>query len=53
VGKPVVSFVLPAYNEGEFIEGVLERLDSAVNGGGLRCEVVVVDDGSVDVMIRV
>jgi dolichyl-phosphate beta-glucosyltransferase len=46
--KPVVSFVLPAYNEGEFIEGVLERLDSAVNGKGLRCEVVVVDDGSVD-----
>jgi glycosyltransferase involved in cell wall biosynthesis len=46
--KPAVSFVLPAYNEGEFIEDVLERLDSAVNGDGLRCEVVVVDDGSVD-----
>jgi dolichyl-phosphate beta-glucosyltransferase len=46
--KPAVSFVLPAYNEGEFIEDVLERLDSTVNGNGLRCEVVVVDDGSVD-----
>jgi dolichyl-phosphate beta-glucosyltransferase len=46
--KPVVSFVLPAYNEEKFIEGVLERLDSAVNGKGLRCEVIVVDDGSVD-----
>lgn len=48
VSKPVVSFVLPAFNEGEFIEGVLERLDSAVNGDGLRCEIVVVDDGSFD-----
>ena len=46
--KPFVSFVLPAYNEGEFIERALERLDSSVNGGGLRYEVVVVDDGSVD-----
>ena len=48
VDRPVVSFVLPAYNEGEFIEGVLERLDSVVNGDGLRCEIVVVDDGSAD-----
>lgn len=48
VGKPVVSFVLPAFNEGEFIESVLDRLDSSVNGHGFRYEVVVVDDGSVD-----
>ena len=48
VGKPFVSFVLPAYNEGEFIEDALEKLDSVVNGDGLRCEIVVVDDGSVD-----
>lgn len=48
VSKPVVSFVLPAYNEGEFIESVLDRLDSSVNGHGFRYEVVVVDDGSVD-----
>jgi len=46
--KPTVSFVLPAYNEGKFIEGALERLDSVVNDDGLRCEIVVVDDGSVD-----
>jgi glycosyltransferase involved in cell wall biosynthesis len=43
-----VSFVLPAFNEGEVIEGVLERLEGVVNGGGLGYEVVVVDDGSVD-----
>lgn len=46
--SPFVSFVLPAFNEGAVIEGALERLDRVVNGGGLRYEVVVVDDGSVD-----
>ena len=46
--EPFVSFVLPAYNEGRFIERALERLDSSVNGDGLRYEVVVIDDGSVD-----
>lgn len=48
VEEPLVSFVLPAYNEGEHIETALERLDSTVNGNGLRYEVVVVDDGSID-----
>lgn len=48
VSRPVVSFVLPAYNEAEFIEDVLERLESTANGRGLSYEVVVVDDGSVD-----
>jgi len=46
--KPEVSFVLPAFNEGAVIERALERLDRSVNGGGLRYEVVVVDDGSED-----
>jgi dolichyl-phosphate beta-glucosyltransferase len=46
--KPAVSFVLPAYNEGEFIVGALERLDSASSHNGFSYEVVVVDDGSVD-----
>ena len=48
MGDSVVSFVLPAFNEGAAIEDVLERLDSTVNGHGFRYEVVVVDDGSVD-----
>jgi len=46
--EPFVSFVLPAYNEGEFIERALERLDSVVNGNGLSREIIVVDDGSID-----
>jgi len=48
VSKPVVSFVLPAYNEGEFVEDALRKLDSVVNGRGFGYEVVVVDDESVD-----
>ena len=43
-----VSFVLPAYNEGNCIENALEKLDATVNHYGLRYEVVVVDDGSLD-----
>lgn len=46
--KPAVSFVLPAYNEGECIVGALERLESAVKHNGFGYEVVVVDDGSAD-----
>ena len=46
--EPTVSFVLPAFNEGEFIEDALARLDSAARGGGLAYEIVVVDDGSID-----
>lgn len=43
-----LSFVLPAYNEGDFIEGTLDTLDHVVKETGLRYEIVVVDDGSVD-----
>jgi len=47
-----LSFVLPAYNEGDSIEGALDSLDRVVKGAGLQYEVVVVDDGSID-MTRV
>ena len=43
-----LSFVLPAYNEADSIEGALSSLDHAVRGSRLHYEVVVVDDGSVD-----
>lgn len=46
--KPLLTFVLPAYNEGELIEGALERLESVANGDDERYEVLVVDDGSID-----
>jgi glycosyltransferase involved in cell wall biosynthesis len=43
-----LSFVLPAYNEGECIEGCLDSLERVVKDVGVRYEVVVVDDGSSD-----
>ena len=41
---PLVSIVVPAYNEAATIQEVLHRLDRVP----FRCEVIVVDDGSTD-----
>jgi len=43
-----LSLVMPAYNEGDSIEGALDTLDRVVKDAGLRYEIVVVDDGSLD-----
>jgi dolichol-phosphate mannosyltransferase len=43
-----LSLVMPAYNEGDSIEGALDTLDRIVKDYGLRYEIVVVDDGSLD-----
>lgn len=43
-----LSLVVPAYNEGDSIEKVLDMLDRAVKDSRLRYEIVVVDDGSID-----
>jgi glycosyltransferase involved in cell wall biosynthesis len=48
MGEVELSFVLPAYNEGESIECALDTLDRVVKDTRLRYEIVVVDDGSVD-----
>lgn len=46
--KALISFVLPAFNEGKHIEESLKRLDSSFSNDYLKHEIVVVDDGSVD-----
>jgi glycosyltransferase involved in cell wall biosynthesis len=43
-----LSFVLPAYNEEEFIEDTLGTLEAIIKGKNLPYEIVVVDDGSLD-----
>jgi dolichol-phosphate mannosyltransferase len=48
MGEVELSFVLPAYNEGESIEAALDTLDRVVKNSRLRYEIVVVDDGSID-----
>lgn len=42
------SIVIPAYNEGQAIEDVLQRLDAELRRHNLPFEVLVVDDGSTD-----
>lgn len=46
--KPVLSFVIPCYNEEPVLEKLYERLTAAAQRWQLPYEVVVVDDGSVD-----
>jgi dolichol-phosphate mannosyltransferase len=43
-----LSFVLPAYNEEEFIEDTLGTLEAIIKDKNLPYEIVVVDDGSLD-----
>lgn len=45
---PTVRVALPAYNEAESLEPLLEALHATLAGAGLPHEIVVVDDGSSD-----
>jgi glycosyltransferase involved in cell wall biosynthesis len=45
---PQISFVVPAYNEEAVLASTLRRLLDAFEGAGVRLELVVVDNGSVD-----
>jgi glycosyltransferase involved in cell wall biosynthesis len=48
MGQVELSFVVPAYNEEEFIEDTLGTIDEVVKNKKLLYEIVVVDDGSED-----
>ena len=43
-----LSFVIPAYNEEDFIEDTLGAIDAIIKDKNLPYEIVVVDDGSKD-----
>jgi dolichol-phosphate mannosyltransferase len=43
-----LSFVVPAYNEEDYIENTLGTIDAIVMGKKLSYEIVVVNDGSAD-----
>jgi glycosyltransferase involved in cell wall biosynthesis len=45
---PMISVVIPCYNESEVLPLLYERLNAAVLQWGLRFEVITVDDGSRD-----
>lgn len=43
-----LSVVLPSYNECKAIKSVLKELDGVLSTLPLKCEIIVVDDGSTD-----
>ncbi len=48
MGQVMLSFVVPAYNEEDFIEDTLGTLETVIKDKNLPYEIVVVDDGSLD-----
>lgn len=46
--EPLVSVVIPAYNEAARIKPGLEQILQHVRATGLDCEIILVDDGSSD-----
>lgn len=45
---PLLSVVVPAFNEEASLPALVERLAAVLDGEGIRWELVVVDDGSTD-----
>ena len=45
---PLISVVIPLYNEGSHLRELLSDLKKALQETGCRFEVVLVDDGSTD-----
>ncbi len=46
--KPLVSLIVPAYNEEAVIEETYKRLKNVMEQGGYDFEILIVDDGSTD-----
>jgi glycosyltransferase involved in cell wall biosynthesis len=44
----LVSVIIPAFNEGTNLDGVLAAIERAVHSEGMPFEIIVVDDGSTD-----
>lgn len=45
---PLISVVIPCFDEAEVLPLMYERLNAAMREWGTRCEVIAVDDGSRD-----
>lgn len=43
-----LSVIVPGYNEASAIRATIEELDGVLSTLGLKCEIIVVDDGSID-----
>jgi glycosyltransferase involved in cell wall biosynthesis len=47
-GQPMVSIVVPAFNEAARIGDSIKKIDAYMRQSALLCELIVVDDGSAD-----
>lgn len=47
-GQPVLSIVVPAFNEAGRIGGSIRKIDAFMRQWPVSCELIVVDDGSAD-----
>ncbi len=45
---PLISVVIPLYNEGSQLRELVSDLKTALQDSGCRFEVILVDDGSAD-----
>ena len=48
LSKPMISFIVPAYNEEHELSGTLAAIRAAASGGARLYEIIVVDDASTD-----
>jgi glycosyltransferase involved in cell wall biosynthesis len=46
--RPLISIVIPLYNEGSYLSTLLSDLKAALEETGCRFEIILVDDGSPD-----
>jgi len=53
MAHPQVSIVIPAYNESARIERTLDRVMACIERQGWDAEVLVVDDGSIDLTVAI
>ena len=52
-GQPLVTIVLPCYNEGEHVLLEIERITTAMLTSGLSYELLCIDDASTDNTLEV
>lgn len=50
--NPLLSIIIPAYNEESYIEDVLERVNKSLKANHISAEIIVVDDASKDATVQ-
>ena len=53
LSKPMISFIVPAYNEEHELSYTLAAIREAVSGATQPYEIIVVDDASTDATLEI